>query len=390
MHQAHLPPDGSAPRRVLHIVNGAHWSGGEQSLFLLLKYLDRTRYEPTVICLAPGLLHDRLVAMGVPTHIVLMSGRFDLRVVRPISRIIRRIRPDLVVTQTSRTNLLGRLARLCSPGIPVVSVVQAPISRDTNHERPSRLNGWVERVTSPLTRGYIAVSNGVTRDLATLGVREDRVRVIYNSFDPDILHNAPYEQVLRAGNEGHLLVGMVASFRPRKGAEFLIDAMPEVLRRVPEARVVLAGHGGWVEGEDYLETLRKRALALGVESSLQILGFREDVPEILASLDVMVLPSLFGEGSSLVLMEAMALGRPVVASDTEGNDEVVEDGISGLLVPSSDAASLATAIVRLLEDPELARRLARAGQQRAKEQFAADAMARQYMDEYDLVLGVST
>ncbi len=383
-----MPPS-SRPKRILHLIHGAHWSGGEQSLYLLLQYLDRTRFEPTLVCLADGLLRTRVEALGIPVEVVPMKGKADLGVALAVARIADRVRPDLMVTQTARTNLVGRVARLLC-GVPILTIVQAPISRDTNAEAPSRVNATVERLTSFLTTRYVAVSRAAADDLRQLGVRGAKIGVIYNSFDPVLLERAPYPRVLRAElgiAEDAPLIGMVASFRPRKGAEYLIDAMAHVVEKAPEALLVLVGHGDWVGDGDYLEVLRRRARERGVEERVRTLGFRSDIPEVLSSLSIKVLPSLFGEGSSLVLMEAMALGVPVIAADTEGNNEVVEHERSGLLVPARAGRPLADAILRLLHDPEQAARLAAAGRERAREMFAADAMARRYAEEYQALLG---
>lgn len=377
------------PHRVLHLIHGEHWSGGEQSLYLLLKYLDRRRYDPTVICLSGGLLRDRLEHMGIKTELVPMSGKWDLSVVLPIRRIIDRLAPHLVITQTPRTNLLGRLATR-GRKVPIFTIVQAPISRDTNAATPAPMNARIERWTSRWTQRYVGVSQAVAEDLVDLGVSRDRIGVIYNSFDPAILEQAPYPPVLRQElglDAGHPLIGMLASFRPRKGAETLIDAMPLITEAVPSAILALVGHGNWVDGEDYLACLRRRAKDRGVEDRVLTLGFREDVPQVLSSLSVKVLPSLFGEGSSLVLMEAMALGVPVVASDTEGNNEVVQDEKSGLLFCVRDSSALARAVIRILTQGHLAERLATAGRDRAREHFAADHMAHAYVHEYDNLLG---
>ncbi len=376
------------PRRVLHLIHGEHWSGGEQSLYLLLKYTDRSCFEPTLVCLADGLLRERVEELGIHVEVVPMRGKLDLGVALRMARVIDRVHPDLMVTQTARTNLIGRLARLIT-GVPILTIVQAPISRDTNARSPSRVNAIVERITSFLTTRYIAVSRAVADDLRSLGVPKKKIRVVYNSFDPALFDEAPHNAVLRAElglSERAPLIGMVASFRPRKGAECLIDAMAHVTEEIPEALLVLAGHGDWVEGEDYLEVLRRRARERGVSDRVRTIGFRADVPELLSSLSVKVLPSIFGEGSSLVLMEAMALGVPVIASDTEGNNEVIEHGRSGLLVPPRRAEKLAGAILRLLRDRDEAGRLAEGGRRRAREFFAADRMAASYREEYDALL----
>ena len=162
---------------------------------------------------------------------------------------------------------------------------------------------------------------------------------------------------------------MIARLAPQKGHRVLFDALPRVLERVPEARVRVVGH----EELSTVAELRAYAAGRGVADRVAFEGFRGDVPSVLRELDLFVLPSLW-EGFGLVLLEAMAAGRPVVASAVGPIPEVVVDGESGLLVPPGDPEALARAIVRVLEDAVLAERLGRAGRARVEQVFGLDRM----------------
>jgi len=166
-----------------------------------------------------------------------------------------------------------------------------------------------------------------------------------------------------------------------KGQTYLVQAWPSVLKREPRALLLLVGDGP----EERL--LRSRAAELGLGGSVRFLGFRQDIPSLLALAEALVLPSL-NEGFGLVLLEAMAMGKPVVASAVGGIPEVVLDGRTGLLVPPADPEALAVAILRLLEDPRAAQRLGEAGRERARESFSREAFIQAHRKLYGELLGL--
>jgi glycosyltransferase involved in cell wall biosynthesis len=180
---------------------------------------------------------------------------------------------------------------------------------------------------------------------------------------------------------GEPLIGMVANVRPPKGHDNLIRAARLVAARFPAARFVAAG--------EHLAGLSDRLRGLVVELNLQdrffFLGFRYDVPAILRDLDVFVLPSL-SEGLPFVALEAMGAGKPSVMTRCGGPEEIVDDGVNGFLVPTSDPAALAEKICLLLSNPERARLLGRAAQERVRQRFSRDTMITQYEDLYERLL----
>jgi glycosyltransferase involved in cell wall biosynthesis len=175
-------------------------------------------------------------------------------------------------------------------------------------------------------------------------------------------------------------VGNVAHLADHKGQRYLVEAVPEVLRSVPRARFVIVGEGE-LEGD-----LRARAAALGLGARLLFTGFRTDVPAVLDALDLFVMPSHL-EGLGTAVLDALAAGKPVVAAAAGGIPEIVEDGRHGLLVPPRDPGRLARAIVRLLQNPELASQLATEGLRRVRESFSVDAMVAGNLAVYREVAG---
>ena len=175
--------------------------------------------------------------------------------------------------------------------------------------------------------------------------------------------------------QGSPLIGTIARLHRQKGVVFLLRAAAAMLAGHPEGRVIVVG-GGELEDD-----LRRKARKLDVERRFLLLGERTDALEILSRLDVFVLPSLW-EGLPLVLIEAAALGKPIVATSVDGSREIITDGETGLLVPAGDPAALAAAVRRLLGDPDLAVRLGKTARASIPPRFTLEAMIADYADLY--------
>jgi glycosyltransferase involved in cell wall biosynthesis len=195
----------------------------------------------------------------------------------------------------------------------------------------------------------------------------------------------PYKTVDRLGarrqlgfQDSELLIGAIGRLAPQKGFVHLIRAMPQVLAAVPNARLVLAGDGP-LERE-----LKDEAVECGVAERVQFLGFRRDILELLTAFDIFALPSLW-EGLSISLIEALAAGKPIVATDIDGNREVIDNLETGLLVPPADAGAFAAALLRLLTDRSLAERLAVNARLSAESRFSMERMVEQNLAVYNRV-----
>lgn len=375
--------------KILHIITGKTFSGEEEKLYFLCKYYNKERIEPHVAVLSDSLLAKLLREAGIEVHVIPMESRIDLRAAIAVARLAKRLKIDILVSHTGRTAILARLAHLLC-GSPTVTILTAPILRDTNSLTPKKWNFRFERWTSRWTARYAVANKDIGEELIRHGEDPSKISLIYNAIDFDEYRefsgvNGTLKNELGLKEDSNL-VGMLAAFRPRKGTEYLIKAIPRIIEKAPDTWFVFVGHGDWVDGKDYIQVLKELAASLGVDSRVIFPGFRRDIPNVLNSLDLFVLPSLFGEGSSLAIMEGMALELPVVSTITEGNKEVVEDGVTGLLVPPADENALAEAITAVLADKELAGRMGSAGMERADRMFRADDMARNYEKVYEEIL----
>jgi len=376
--------------------------GAEHSLLLLLQGVRAGGIEASVAVFGEGPFRDRLLALGIPPVDVELprwtraAGRYrlpggpvggaalvagSLPAALRLAAATRKAKADLIHTNGMKAHLLGGLAgRLIR--VPVIW-----------HLRDFPPAGWAGRTFGEAARrlpeAILAPSEAVAASVRLPGGARPRVvpdPVDLDRFDPGI----PRDRIRRELGiaEQEPLIGMIAHLTPWKGHEVFPEIARAVVDRMPRSRFVVVGgsiyethgHAG------YLETLRQKAAALGLSDRVTFLGARDDIPELLAGLDVLVHAPIAPEPFGRVLAEAMAVGRPVVAARCGGIPEVVEDGVTGLLVPSADVRAFTAAVVRLLEDPVLRQRLGGAGRHRAETRFGIAAHAASVLEVYRAVL----
>lgn len=228
-----------------------------------------------------------------------------------------------------------------------------------------------EKATSALADRLIAVSDAIARDLRDrYGIAGAKVTTVRNGIDADgFTASQPVPAVLKALDLGpdDRLVGVAGRMTAQKGHRVLLEALVPLARRIPGLRCLLVGDG------PLRRELEERAAALGVHGHCRFLGARSDMADVLSVLEVVVLPS-WSEGLPFVLLESMALGRPVVATAVGGNPEVVEPEVTGLLVPAGDPRALAEALARLLAHPEEARAMGARAAVRVRREFTLRGM----------------
>ncbi len=305
----------------------------------------------------------RFIAAGALVRRI--SPILDLCALFALVRIIRRERPDVVHTHTSKAGLLGRAAAAVCRVPRIVHTPHGHVFHGHFGRAASRLFLLLERLASRMTDRLVALTEGEKRDYLALAVaREGGIDVIPSGVD--LAAHEPFRGDRAAARRSlgldpaRPLVGFAGWLSAVKGAADLLEAMPAVWREHPACGLVFLGRGGLEEA------LRRRAARLDGQGRVVFLGWREDLPRILPLLDLLVLPSR-NEGMGRVLVEAMACGVPIVAAAACGIPDLVDHGRTGLLVPPGDVEALAAGIRRVLGDRALAERLAAAGLARCRE-----------------------
>ncbi len=365
---------------VFYFTDSVGFGGAEQALLILLAGLDRQRWQPTLIYHpAPGLAP--LLARAEKLEVTLWpvprmpDGWEGAARVPQFVRQLRAKRPTVF-----HAHLTWPLA--CKFGLMSAILARVPAVVATEHSFVEfHLDASIymqQRLLAASLGRYLPVSHDLAQRLRqTLHVPTRKIQVIHNGILVEPF-NGPADATLRAslnGNSKRPIVLTAARLDKQKGHCYLLEAAA----LVPEAQFVLAGDG------PTRSSLEERVQALGLGDRVVFLGYRSDIPELLACCDLFVLPSLY-EGLPLSVLEAMAAGKPVIASAVGGTDEAVIPGETGLLVPPADPIALATAIRTLLDDSPLAQRLALNGRAGVQREFSAKRMVQRVTQVYDELL----
>jgi glycosyltransferase involved in cell wall biosynthesis len=363
-----------APHRVAYVIGGLGAGGAEYQLHELLRHLDREQFAAHVYALGEG---GRWVGpirgLGVPVTEFPRRRSADVARLMALRGALRRFGPDVLHTILWPGNCYGRIAAM-GLGIPVRMAAERNAI-----ERPVWQVG-VERVLDRFTDAYLVNCTAVARVLVEHErLPREKVRVIPNGID--VARMAPFSLDRRPGrlaagfDPDRGLIAQVGRLAPQKDHLTFLRAAALVAAEIPDVDFLVVG-----EGEQHA-ALEEEARRLRLQGRLRFLGLRHDVPRLLAAVDVLTLTSLY-EGFPNVLLEAMATGAVAVATDVGGCGEVVVADESGLLVPPRAPDAVAQAVLRVLREPDLARRLALAARRRVEAEFSVEVAAQRTVTAY--------
>ena len=397
--------------RVLYLDTAPTVGGSVISLYQLLAKLDRVRYEPVVVVYTPHAYVPRFRALGADVIVWDVYGERGTRDRRPAwiggareSRPVRwlrsmgwgsklyhmlgfvlllirsvwpRARALRRVIVEKRIDLVHTNIRVGHDREGIVAARMAGVPCVCHVRHFERLN-WYDKKLAGMAATLIYISEAVQRSHLEAGVARQKGQVIYNGLDISgfaSMKRAQYSKFPLNQTGDDLAVGIVGRLERWKGHEVFLRAMPEVIDAVPGAKGIIVGDAVPHE-PDYRNELLMLRDELGLADRVLFSGFRPDIASVMSALDVLVLASSSPEPFGRVLIEAMAAGKPVVATDAGATREIVEDGVQGVLVPPGDAKALAHAIVHILAHPDLAAAMGREGRARVRDRFNAQ----QYVD----------
>lgn len=356
---------------VLHTESSTGFGGQEIRIVAEARWLLDHGWRALVVAQPASPLLQECERLGVPAAAVRMRRPLGLCALLALRRLIAERAVALVHTHSSIDSWLGGLAAR-SRHRPVVR------SRHVTIAIPRR-----RALVYRLADRVISSGEAAARVVAAAGIPRERIVAIAPGVDTARFHSAVSGAGVRAelGLTAAPLVGLVANIRGSKGHDVFLEAARAIVAREPAARFLIVGAG--IGFDD----VRRRVQALGLDPVVRMTGFRRDIPEVMAALDVLVLPSLRSEAASQVIPQALAVGTPVVATDVGGSGELVRDRETGRLVPAGDAGALAAAVLDCLRDPAGARAMARRGQALVREHHSLDAAMTRTTAVYAELLG---
>lgn len=354
------------PVKILHLLSSAQVGGTEMMTLRLVQRMDRQQFESHIAFWhEAGPISREFKSLGFPVTVLNWRPSHTVRVLARLAALLRRERFDLVQVYGLKANLMVRpVAALL--GRPLFVTAQRSIDAD---RRP--WHSWADRLTSFLVDLYLCNCQAAADILARRErISTAKLAVVHNGLDPQpFLASLKEREVMRAElgvQPGVPLICVVANLRAPKGHSCLLEALGR-LRDDQHWQAVLVGDGP-LRGELEVQTRE-----LAIAERVKFAGRRRDIPRVLAAADVFVLPSLW-EGLPGAIMEAMATGLPVVASNVGGINELVVDGSTGYLVPAAQPGPLADRIRRLIQNADLRERMGAAGRHRLVNHFSLDDM----------------
>lgn len=372
----HGPAVAVGTARVLHVINGEHYAGAERVQDLLAAELPELGFEIGLACLKPDQFPRLRHSTDAPLYELPMRTKLDLRIAWRLARIVRRGSYELLHAHTARSALVASAASLLAR-VPMVHHVHSPTANDSTRRWRGRINAWVERLSLRRASALITVSDSLKQHIRQRGFGDELISVVPNGV--------PCRPATPAcdGPKDQWTLGTVALFRPRKGIEVLLHALAALRRRGVAVR--LRAVGGF-ETPEYEREVKSLVAELGLHNNVDWTGFTRDVDAELARMDLFVLPSLFGEGLPMVVLEAMAAGVPVVATRVEGTPEAIRDGCDGLIAEPDDPQDLASAIAQITDGQVDWHTLRTNARRRHAERFSEKSMAAGVAEVYRRVL----
>ncbi len=359
-----------APIRVAFCITDLDVGGAERIFVELVTRLDRHRWEPRVFCLSgPGALVERLQASGIRVTCFGATNARSLGVIWRLATALKQFRPALMQSFLFHANLIGRFAAWWG-GVPrVVCGIRVA-------ERRSRVPLWLDRLTQGFVDHNVCVSRAVADfSIQNSGLKAVKVSVIPNGVDGERFAAAMAADRSSLGLTAAPLMLFVGRLDPQKAPFVLLEAFERLITRHIDWQLLFVGEGPLRPSmTDWVAEHR-------LNSSIHFAGWRPDVPELLKTADVLVLPSLW-EGMPNIVLESMASGLPVVVSRVEGTEELIRNGETGLLVTPGSAAELERQIETVLIDREFSTKLSTAAQPFVFNNFTTEAMIHSYEQLY--------
>lgn len=379
-----------APVTVVYLTDKLAYGGTPLQIVELALHLDRARFRPYLIALSQieAAIRERLEQSNIQMECLEQANWVRVNALPAawkLYRSLRRLAPEIVHAFLTTGNVLGAVLGTLAR-VPVIVSSHRDLG-GFDGKWITRMNFWTDRhLATSVTANSLAVREALAQ---RSNAPAETIRLLYNGIDLKKIETANRGLAKRQElglSPNALAIGVIANIRVAKGHQYLLEAFNHIAPHVPQAYLLICGFAG---DHDLMKTLQRLAAAGGAAGRVWFMNSRNDIPEMLHALDVVVSPSL-SEGFSNAILEAMAAGKPVIATRVGGSPEQIIDGVTGLLVPPQDAGAIAQALLTLLRSPGLRREMGAAAQRHVQENFSVAIMTRNHTRLYDDLLRART
>ena len=373
---------------LLYVFDNMEFGGGERVFAQIINRLPVKKYKVTVACLPTGAFIEKIERSGAQVKSVDMRNRFNPKIILQLASLIKTEKIDIVNSQGARADFFARIASKLAGVTATISTVQMPVGGFDVNPIKKFVYMALDRFSERFVDRFIVTSDTLEKTMIeTHKIGPQRVVKIYNGVETEEYCVDEGELTNRRSKfrkescleENVPVVGTIGRLVWQKGFEHFIEAIPDVLKRFKKARFLVVGEGAL---KDKLEAKSK---SLSLEDKIIFTGFRNDIKDVLAAIDIFVMPSLL-EGLPMILLEAMAMAKPIVATNIDGVKEVLNNGETGLLVTPRDPIVLSEAIVDLLNHRDKAYQMGLAARRVVEKRFGADIMVQKVEKIYEKLL----
>ena len=371
--------------KLLFVIDGLEFGGGER-VFLQLAVGLRDRFEIFIASMSGGTFEHELKQLGIKNYPVDMSRRISLKPIRQIKEIIQNNEIGLLHSQGARADFFARIAGRIA-GVPhIICTVAMPVEGFDVGLLQKKIYHFIDQLTERYVERFIVVSVSLSQMLMERrGIDARQVVRVYNGIELSQYHPDAHYVKLRSEwriSQEVPLIGAIGRMVWQKGFNYFIEAIPEIVRHMPDAKFIFVGDGPL---KDQLIVKSER---LNVRDRIVFAGFRSDIKEILSNIDLLVVPSLL-EGFPMITLEAMAMAKPIIGTNIDGITEQIIDGENGILVSPKDPVALAGAIIKVLNDKESAKEMGLAARKTVEQKFSVEKMVAETEKVYLSLLGTN-
>ncbi|MCL4478477.1 MAG: glycosyltransferase family 4 protein [Deltaproteobacteria bacterium] len=356
--------------KILLVTSSTGWSGGQHQVYLLAKGLKIKGHDVSIVTSTGSELGKRLSNDGFDVHFLRMNKEADMFSIFRMTGILKTLKPDIINVHRPTAHTIAMISNMLSIRSKFF------VTRRVSYGIPSRISAKIKYEW--FVHGVIAISNDVKDSLIRTGVNEDIISLIPDAVDTDFFnpeHTAPAQ-----GFDNHgTIIGTVGNANPQKGHKYLIEAMPAILKKHPEALLVDVG----VSDQDI--ELSELAKNLDMGDRIIFTGNRHDVRPYLKAMDIFVFPSLV-EGLGTAMLEAMSMKKPVIASRSGGMIDAIDDGRTGMLIEPASPDEIANAVCRLIDNPDYRTNLGTNAREAVIKNFSVNVVTEKTLKLFESVL----